>query len=170
MLEERLATVMGASERPVLLLIGAGSLQFQAALAARHPSWAGRVHATGFVPSAALGRYLEACDLLVQPYPDGITSRRTSVMTCLSLGRPVVTTSGHLTESWWRESGAVVLANVADAPAFGAAALRLLQDPELRRRTGQTAQRLYRSRFTVGHVVDTLRAVERPTLELPSCA
>ena len=45
-----------------------------------------------------------ACDLLVQPYPDGISSRRTSAMAGLALGVPVVTTTGHLTEPLWAET------------------------------------------------------------------
>ena len=53
----------------------------------RHPDWAPRVHAAGFLDGAALAAHLAACDVLMQPYPDGVTSRRTSVMACLSQGR-----------------------------------------------------------------------------------
>ena len=65
-----------------------------------------------------LSAHIAACDLFVQPYPDGITSRRTSAMACLSQARPVVTTTGHLTEPLWAESDAVALVDVDDCAAF----------------------------------------------------
>ena len=36
--------------------------------------------------------HLSACDLMIQPYPDGISARRTSAMAALAHERPVVTT------------------------------------------------------------------------------
>src|SRR4030095_5175189 len=88
---------MEGAVEPSLLLLGAGSERFRDALIERHPSWSARVHAAGYLSASDLGAHIAACDLFVQPYPDGITSRRTSAMACLSRGRPVVTTSGHLT-------------------------------------------------------------------------
>ena len=62
------------------------------------------MHAAGYLSPAELSAHIAACDLFVQPYPDGITSRRTSAMACLSRARPVVTTTGHLTEPLWAEN------------------------------------------------------------------
>ncbi len=118
LLEGRLPAIMESAAKPALLLIGARSDVFCHALIARHPEWSARVHATGYVPTTVLAGYVSACDLLLQPYPDGITSRRTSAMACLSVGRAVVTTSGHLTEPLWAESGAVATADVADVEGF----------------------------------------------------
>ena len=56
----------------------------------------------------ALADHIGACDLLIQPYPDGISSRRTSAMAGLALGIPVITTTGSLTESLWAETRARV--------------------------------------------------------------
>ena len=44
-------------------------------------------------PPSALAEHVRACDVLVQPYPDGISSRRTSAMAGLALGVAVVTTT-----------------------------------------------------------------------------
>ena len=60
-----------------------------------HPQLAARIHATGTLSPQALADHIGACDLLVQPYPDGISSRRTSAMAGLALGIPVVTTTGQ---------------------------------------------------------------------------
>ncbi len=51
---------------------------------------------------------------MIQPYPDGISSRRTSAMAGLALGLPIVSTSGHLTETIWAEHAAVVLTPIGD--------------------------------------------------------
>jgi glycosyltransferase involved in cell wall biosynthesis len=157
LLEERLASIMGGEARPAVLLIGAGSDAFREGLVTRRPEWASRVHATGYVTPSALAAHLQACDVLVQPYPDGITSRRTSAMACLALGRPVVTTTGHLTESFWAESGAVAMANVGDRASFESAVARLIGDPDSRDALSQCARRLYSQRFDVAHTIQALR-------------
>jgi len=158
LLEERLVRIMDCSAKPALLLIGLGGDAFRATLASRHPTWADRVHATDYVAAAEVASYLDACDILLQPYPDGITSRRTSAMACLSQGRPVVTTCGPLTEPLWKESGAVVLADVSDTAGFASAVVGLIDDPGERKRIARQGQCLYRERFTVDHVVTALRA------------
>jgi glycosyltransferase involved in cell wall biosynthesis len=158
LLEDRLPGILGSDCRPLLLLIGAGSEAFRAALVDRHPSWASQIRATGYVPPAALAGHLEACDLFLQPYPDGITSRRTSAMACLSVGRAVVTTSGHLTEPLWKESGAVVLQDVANPAGFAEAAVHLLRDRAARARVAESGRRLFDRQFDVAHTVAALRA------------
>ena len=170
LLVERLPAIMDGASQPSLLLIGARSEAFRSVLVARHPAWKARVHSTGYVLPAELTRHLEACDLFLQPYPDGITSRRTSAMACLSLGRPIVTTSGHLSESLWAESGAVALVNLSDAGGFSATANTLLTRAEERERLGQRGLRLYREQFGVERVVDALTSRERAHVSLPSCA
>jgi hypothetical protein len=158
LLEDRLPGILGSDRRPLLLLIGAGSDTFRAALVNRYPAWAGQVHATGYVPPAALAGHLEACDLFLQPYPDGITSRRTSAMACLSAGRAVVTTSGHLTEPLWKESGAVVLVDVSNPIGFAEAAVHLLRDRAERARVAESGRRLFERQFDVAHTVAALLA------------
>jgi glycosyltransferase involved in cell wall biosynthesis len=158
LLEERLPTILNSDSQPLLLLIGAGSEAFRAALVDRHPSWASRVHATGYVSPAALAGHLRACDLFLQPYPDGITSRRTSAMACLSVGRAVVTTSGHLTEPLWKESGAVLMRDVSNPAGFAEAAVRLLGDRAERDRLAESGRRLFDRQFDVAHTVAALLA------------
>jgi hypothetical protein len=156
LLAERLPAIMEDAARPSLLLIGAGSVSFRNALVEQHPAWTERVHATGYVPPADLPAWLDACDLFMQPYPDGITSRRTSAMACLSQARPVVTTSGHLTEALWAESGAVALANVAEPDSFSAAVTRLLEDGDGRRQLGTRGQAVYVERFDITRTINAL--------------
>jgi glycosyl transferase family 1/glycosyl transferase family 4 len=158
LLEDRVSRIFAGSTRAVLLLIGARSDRFREAFVDRHPEHASRVHATSYVPPDTLGDYIAACDLFVQPYPDGISSRRTSAMACLSHGKAVVTTCGHLTEPLWSRHDVVALVDVNDADAFVSAAQRLIDDEHGRRRLGVNALRLYNDIFALPRVVAMLTA------------
>jgi hypothetical protein len=157
LLLEQLPAVMEGTLAPSLLLLGAGSERFRDALVERHPSWNARVHAAGYLSSSDLGAHIAACDLFVQPYPDGITSRRTSAMACLSRGRPVVTTSGHLTEPLWAQTRAVEIADVGDSAAFASSVVNLLAHAHARAELGARGQRVYAQWFSVTQIVNALR-------------
>lgn len=158
LLMDLVPAVLDSRAQPALLLVGAGSEEFRRRLAALRPDLGPRAHATGRLPPGDVAAHLAACDLLVQPYPDGISSRRTSAMAGLSLGRPMVTTRGPLTERLWTDSGAVQLADVADPARFVAHAEALLNDPAARQRLGDKARALYEERFDIRHTVAALRA------------
>jgi hypothetical protein len=87
-------------------LAGAGSVEFLDRLRQRHPRLAASAWAAGRLDGVEVSAVLRACDLLVQPYPDGITTRRTSVMAGLKNGVATVSTAGSLTEPLWNASGA----------------------------------------------------------------
>jgi glycosyltransferase involved in cell wall biosynthesis len=158
LLDTRLSAILARDRRAIVLLIGAGSDRFRRSLAAEHPEFASRVHATAYVGPDALGDHIAACDLFVQPYPDGISSRRTSAMACLSHGKPVVTTSGHLTEALWHRHYAVALVGVDDVDGFVDAVRRLMDDEHGRQMLGAHALRLYAETFALPRVVATLKA------------
>ena len=158
LLDACLPAIMSGPSRPVLLLLGADGESYRERLLARHPEWSGRVHASGFLDGPALSAHLALCDVLVQPYPDGITSRRTSAMACLSQGCAVVTTTGHLTEPLWLASRAVALVAVDDPDGIAEAVVRLLADAGARAGLGGRALQLYTDTFSVARVVTALRA------------
>ena len=149
---------MAGASRPALLLLGAGGEAFATRLLARHPQWRGRVHATGYLSPDLLDAHLTACDVLMQPYPDGITVRRTSAMAALARGRAVVTTTGHLTEPLWADQDAVALVDVADAARFTGEVERLLRDLPARRSLEARARAAYDAHFSVDRLIHTLRA------------
>jgi glycosyltransferase involved in cell wall biosynthesis len=141
----------------VVLLLGQGSEAMREELLRAHADLAGRVHASGTIPPEDLSRRLAACDLLLQPYPDGVSARRTSAMAGLAHGLPVVTTSGALTEGLWKESGAVALAHAGDDEALLDEVRKLLASPEERSRLSAAALKLYRERFDLSHTIAALR-------------
>jgi glycosyltransferase involved in cell wall biosynthesis len=157
LLAETLPPLLEHDGRRVALLLGRGGPEFARALDTAHPGLRGRLLAPGDLPPGQVAAHLAACDLLLQPYPDGASSRRTSLMAGLALGLPVVTTEGAYSEPLWREGGAVALAP-ADRPDLAvAAAEKLLTDAAARAALGEKARALYTKCFDMIHVLDVLR-------------
>jgi glycosyltransferase involved in cell wall biosynthesis len=142
-----------------MLLMGAGSDEYQRALDRKRPELTGRIHATGALASEDVSRHLSACDLLVQPFLDGVSSRRTSFMAGLSHGKPIVTNTGPATEPLWAGSGAVALVPNLEPGGFVAAMEQLFADENQRTRMADTARKLYQERFDLSHVIARLRQV-----------
>ena len=84
-----------------ILLIGKRSESIVNELTLRYPQLTGRVHATGALSAKEVSVHIHACDVMLQPYPDGVSTRRTSAMAALAHERALVTTSGALTEAFW---------------------------------------------------------------------
>ncbi|HEV2904696.1 MAG TPA: glycosyltransferase, partial [Pyrinomonadaceae bacterium] len=141
-----------------LLLLGHGSSSMRSVLTEQYSVLADRVHATGSLSAAELSHHISACDLMLQPYIDGVSSRRTSTMTALAHGVPVVTTNGKFTESIWAASGAVVMVDVENCRDFAKVATRLLQDVEVRMQMSAAARRLYTAYFDRTRTIASLRA------------
>jgi hypothetical protein len=139
------------------ILIGRGSGAFRRRLVARDPSLADCIVATGELDPAAAAEHLAACDLLVQPYPDGVTTRRSSIMAGLALGLPILTNAGELTEPLWGASAAVALARAPDASSMIRCADALAGDAARRSALSRRATALYRERFRVARTVEILR-------------
>src|SRR5205823_10641272 len=133
--------LVGRLER-VGLLIGRNGGPFAAELRAAHPELIGRLVATGGLDPGPASIHLQACDVLVLPYVDGVSTRRTTVMAGLAHGRPIATTRGWNTDPTWAETGCVALAPNDDPQALIRAAEALLADPEARARLGATAREI----------------------------
>ncbi len=151
-----------------ILFLGRGSGSFSQRLMAQDPSLQERIFAFDNLAADQMRTHLAACDLVLQPYPDGITTRRTSSMAALALGVPILTNTGALSEPFWRESGAVALAEEDSPESFLRAAEELLRHPEQRTEISRRAASLYRRRFALEHVVRSLRCVDSTEMANPS--
>ena len=141
----------------VVLLLGSGSEQLRCRIARDHPDCGPRLHATGYLNASDLSRHLSACHVMLQPYEDGVSTRRGSMMAVLSHGVPVVTTAGRLTESIWAQSRAVVLTPPGDRAGVIERVGALLKDPDVRKAMTLSARALYDARFDIRHTLDALR-------------
>lgn len=149
-----------------LLLLGRGGDGARDRILRRHPSLRERVLATGALAAPEIALHLASCDLLVQPYPDGLTTRRTSLMAGLALGVPVVSNRGALTEPEWAEWGGVGIAEAASGEAVAHEAERWLSAPAELAVLAQRGAASYRARFSVDSSTEALlalRAADVPT-------
>ena len=145
-----------------VLLIGRDSDAFRTSFIATRPHAAERVQATGVLRPDAVAPQLLRCDVMIQPYPDGVTTRRTSTLALLSLGMPVVTNAGHLSESIWRDAKAVALTSTPDGTLIGESAVALLGDPRERAALAARALAAYDAQFAPRHAVAMLNAAAWP--------
>lgn len=143
----------------VLVLLGTGSEQLKAQLISRCRGLRNRVRATGSLSAEEMSRHVSACDLMLQPYQDGVSSRRTSVMAALSHAIPIVTNSGPATERIWHEGEPVKLVQPITGGGLVEAVEHLLTDPVERKRLSVAGRQLYYERFDATHIIRALRGV-----------
>ena len=143
-------------------LIGAGGQEFLERVRRQSPDLAARVWVSGRLDPSAVAAALRACDVMIQPYPDGVTTRRTSAMAGLKNGVATVSTAGPLTEPIWSKANAVALPPSGDYAAFGDAVAALLQDPRARASLASRGAETYRRHFSIEQTVAALRGAPAP--------
>ena len=107
LLKPIIVTILQETKDVRFLFLGRGSEAFAEYLRGNHPGLAPRLIAPGVFRAMHVALHIAACDVLLQPYPDGVSGRRTTAMAGMALGKAIVTTSGHLTEEGWASSAAV---------------------------------------------------------------
>ncbi len=162
LLEPALVQLLNESQERSTVLLGRGGLAFRDAMASRQPALGGRLVALGESTPEELAARLRGCDILLQPFIDGISSRRTSAMAGLANGVPVVTNLGELSDALWRSLGWSSLAPIPDPDALASAASAVLShSPAERVALGEAGAALYRERFSLANTIATLRSPVR---------
>ena len=161
-LEELIPEILRAHADASIILLGKNSDVFRSDIARRHPEIGDHIRATGQLSDRELSAHLSACDMMFQPYPDGVSARRTTMSALLAHGRAVVTTSGHLTEPLWQQSRAVALSPVGDRSSFLDNLDRYLSNASARKQLGSLARGLYQERFDLKHTLSLLDAAAHP--------
>ncbi|HLY99235.1 MAG TPA: glycosyltransferase [Candidatus Angelobacter sp.] len=144
------------------LLIGKRSLALSRELQSAYPDMASRILCSGVLSRDELSAHVSACDLLVQPYIDGISTRRTAAMAALATGRALLTTSGHSTEPFWLECGQLAIVPSGDTRSLVTRAVQLLEDDHQRERMANAGKQLYYALFAASVSVQVLREEKRP--------
>jgi glycosyltransferase involved in cell wall biosynthesis len=158
LLEAVVPRLLQAHPEAGFLLMGRGGENIAQAWQQAYPGLAHRVIATGARPLIEISRYLQICDLLLQPYPGGVCTKRGSMMAGLAHGAAIVTTRGDVTEPIWAETGAALIVDEGDAAALINQAESLLQDDGLRGTLSSHALALYRDRFDVRHLIESMKS------------
>jgi glycosyltransferase involved in cell wall biosynthesis len=151
-----LSRILLRDPRVRVCLIGPGSEAFADRLCTDRTDWRPRITATERLSGEEVAACLQACDVALQPYADGASGRRTTLMAALINGVPVVSNRGPATEAEWERSRGIAFAPRARADALADSVLRLLENRAERERTGAAGAALYAARFAVAHTVDTL--------------
>ena len=157
-LRELLPALLSAAPNLHVQLLGRGADQALAELKAPLGVDAARVHASADATATQLSRDLQSCDMLVQPYVDGVSSRRGTLMACLAHGRPVVTTTGPLSEPFWKDSDSIVALPAGDLPGLARTILDLARQPERRSQVALSARATYERRFSLERLIHSLRS------------
>jgi glycosyltransferase involved in cell wall biosynthesis len=161
LLGHTLSVLLGRGERTAMLL-GRGGDGFRDRFIGRHPHLAERLLAMGELPPSELTARIRGCDMLLQPFIDGVSTRRTSVMAGLANGVPLVSNLGELSEPLWGTLECINLARTPDPTELSAAAEAVLSmTPTERSRMGHQATLLYRDRFGLNNTIARLRAPGR---------
>jgi len=144
-----------------VLLLGKGSEGFAASFRKGNPGLGDQVEATGSTPAKEVAAHLAACDCIIQPYADGVCSRRTSLLASLALGLPIVANHGPLTDPVWLNSDAVVLAPSSSSTDLIRAVEGLLAEPQKMKELSLRSAWFYQEHFALAKTIQTLRREAR---------
>ena len=139
-----------------MLLVGRGGEALRHFIVGERPELVERIVATGGLPADDVAMHLAACDLLVQPYDDGASTRRGSLMAGVALGKPTIANRGRSTEELWSAERAIHLTESYAPHALAGAVTKLLADTALRERLAESARRLHAERFAMTHTIAAL--------------
>lgn len=115
-----------------VLLLGRNCERIRDLLLRNQPHWNHRIYVADDLLPQDLSAHIQACDLMLQPYPDGASTRRGTLMACLSNGTATVTNVGPLSEAFWQEEEVCAISPSLAANQFAALAVDLLMDTKLR--------------------------------------
>ena len=121
----------------------------------------GDVEWTGFKPHPVVSRLLRACDIMLLPFIDGVSTRRTSAVTAFQHGLPLLTTRGSHLEPWFIHGENVYLTPCGDPRALAAGLLELAGAPELRSRLAGGGRALYQKHFAWDVIANQVESLAR---------
>jgi glycosyltransferase involved in cell wall biosynthesis len=107
----------------------------------------------GVLRSAEISEWMSKAVALLAPFDEGVSAGRTSVITALAHGLPVVTTAGPATEEIWKHTEGVILVHrhpgdLADA------LMRLHLDEAYWEKASKEARAFYLAHFEWDKIVD----------------
>jgi glycosyltransferase involved in cell wall biosynthesis len=101
------------------------------------------------IDSHELARLLSAADLYLAPFIDGVSTRRTTLVSALQHGLPIVGTTGTSTGARLQSEAALTLVPAAAGPAvFADTVARLAADEPERVRLAEGSRLLYEEKFS----------------------
>jgi glycosyltransferase involved in cell wall biosynthesis len=158
-----LEKLMRKDSRLTVSLIGTGSEIYRAGIA---PEFQRRVTATGPCSLTEISAAICPCTFMFQPYPEGLNSRRATAMAALAHGKLLVSTSGRMTEEFWKNAKAVKLLPSLDPSAMAEelSAISTNLGSDQLTLIASEAVTFYERHFSIRNVLATLSNVYRPAI------
>jgi glycosyltransferase involved in cell wall biosynthesis len=117
----------------------------------------GVVQALGYLAPAEVSRWFARASLVLAPFLDGVSTRRSSFLSALAHGKAIVTTEGWATDPAvpWREFCAI-----GPRADFVARTVALWQDPARRARLEQAARSAHARDFSWARIAQRMLAAD----------
>ncbi len=107
----------------------------------------------GVLRSTEISDWMSRAVALLAPFDEGVSAGRTSVITALAHGLPVVTTAGPATESIWKHTEGVILVN-RNPGDLADALMRLHLDENYWEKAAKEARAFYLAHFEWEKILD----------------
>ena len=138
-------------------LIGRGATSARLDLLLKQPTdLSDRVFSLENANEEKIAAWIQACDIMLQPFPDGISTRRTSAMAGFANGVAVVSNMGSLAESFWLEENVAMVADGPNVEQLTGKTLELIGNSELRERIALAGRSLHDQKFTIENTIRVL--------------
>lgn len=118
-----------------------------------------RTMATGPLVDAELSAVVGASDVYVALFPDGASTRRTSLMLGLAHGVPTVSNAGELTDAMLRHSDALCLLNKTADGRLEPTPTKLCLDARLRNELGGRGRSFYQQYLSWETITEKYRTI-----------
>jgi glycosyltransferase involved in cell wall biosynthesis len=140
------------------LLIGKNSDRFLLNWEIENPHLKGRTLALGIQSPENLSLSISSCDVMIQAYVGGVSTRNGTLMAVLQHGMAIVATKGHVTDPEWHAWGIVELAPVGNSYDLAEKAIGLMENRSLREAKGEQAKQLYNKLFCIDRLIEKVLA------------
>lgn len=131
-----------------VLLIGRNSEHYLEQFKKNQPQISRQMQCSGTVGLNEIAAWICECDLMVQVCEGGVSTRNTSLMAPLALGKPVVATSGPFTEDEWDKWGACEFEDQKNLDGVLNKIIKLANSPKIRKEKGEKAKEIYQKNFS----------------------
>ena len=154
---ETISRLFESSSDISVTLIGRGATSARLDLLRKQPTdLSNRVFSLENANEETIAAWIQACDIMLQPFPDGISTRRTSAMAGFANGVAVVSNMGALAESFWLEDEVAMLADGPNVEQLAAKTLELVGNSALRERIALAGRSLHDQKFTIENTIRVL--------------
>lgn len=138
------------------LCLGRKSEKFVATFKRNYPNLANQIESTGELDQVAISAHIQACDIMIQPYPDGVTAKRTSILASLLHEKAILTTSGNNSELFWSKRKCVLLYKEGSDLDFITQFEQIIYDSSVKKRLELKAKETYQLFFSLNSTIQKL--------------